>query len=97
METDTAKAVHSQGVSLIDYNRAATPLVEIVTKPHFHTKEDVAAFLKELQRIARYNDISDADMEKGQMRVDVNISISPCHPELVSGSQDTKDAELNSA
>jgi aspartyl-tRNA(Asn)/glutamyl-tRNA(Gln) amidotransferase subunit B len=77
METDTAKAVHSQGVSLIDYNRAATPLVEIVTKPHFHTKEDVAAFLKELQRIARYNDISDADMEKGQMRVDVNISIHP--------------------
>ena len=77
METDTAKAVHSQGVSLIDYNRAATPLVEIVTRPHFHTKEDVAAFLKELQRIARYNDISDADMEKGQMRVDVNISIHP--------------------
>lgn len=77
METDTAKAVHSQGISLIDYNRAATPLVEIVTKPHFHAKEDVAAFLKELQRIARYNDISDADMEKGQMRVDVNISITP--------------------
>lgn len=76
METDTAKAVHSQWVSLIDYNRAGTPLVEIVTEPHFHTKEDVGAFLKELQRIARYNDISDADMEKGQMRVDVNISIA---------------------
>lgn len=50
--------------------------MEIVTKPEFHSKEDVAYFLKELQRIARYNDISDADMEKGQMRVDVNISIS---------------------
>lgn len=84
METDTAKAVHSQGVSLIDYNRAATPLVEIVTKPHFHNKEDVAAFLKELQRIARYNDISDADMEKGQMRVDVNISISKLANQWIS-------------
>lgn len=76
METDTAKSIHTQGASLIDYNRAATPLIEIVTKPEFHTPEQVAAFLKELQRIARYNDISDADMEKGQMRVDVNISIS---------------------
>ena len=76
METDTAKAIHTQWSSLIDYNRAATPLIEIVTWPHFLSKEQVAAFLKELQRIARYNDISDADMEKGQMRVDVNISIS---------------------
>ncbi len=77
METDTAKSIHTQGASLIDYNRAATPLIEIVTKPEFHSGEQVASFLKELQRIARYNDISDADMEKGQMRVDVNISISP--------------------
>ena len=76
METDTAKSIHTAGASLIDYNRAATPLIEIVTKPEFHTPEQVASFLKELQRIARYNDISDADMEKGQMRVDVNISIS---------------------
>ena len=76
METDTAKSIHTHGSSLIDYNRAATPLIEIVTRPDFHTPEQVAAFLKELQRIARYNDISDADMEKGQMRVDVNISLS---------------------
>ena len=76
METDTAKSIHTAGASLIDYNRAATPLIEIVTKPEFHTSDQVASFLKELQRIARYNDISDADMEKGQMRVDVNISIS---------------------
>lgn len=76
METDTAKAIHTQWSSLIDYNRSATPLIEIVTRPEFHSATQVAAFLKELQRIARYNDISDADMEKGQMRVDVNISIS---------------------
>lgn len=61
---------------MLDYNRAATPLIEIVTRPDFHSAQQVAAFLKELQRIARYNDVSDADMEKGQMRVDVNISIS---------------------
>lgn len=76
METDTAKSIHTEWSSLIDYNRSSTPLIEIVTKPDFHNAEQVAAFLKELQRIARYNDISDADMEKGQMRVDVNISIS---------------------
>jgi aspartyl-tRNA(Asn)/glutamyl-tRNA(Gln) amidotransferase subunit B len=76
METDTAKAIHTQWSSLIDYNRAATPLIEIVTEPEFHSAAQVSTFLKELQRIARYNDISDADMEKWQMRVDVNISIS---------------------
>lgn len=76
METDTAKSIHTENSSLLDYNRAWTPLIEIVTEPDFHTAEQVGAFLKELQRIARYNNISDADMEKWQMRVDVNVSIS---------------------
>lgn len=76
IETDTAKTIHHMEKALIDYNRAATPLVEVVTKPDFHTEDEVVEFLKELQRIAKYNDISDADMEKWQMRVDVNISIS---------------------
>lgn len=75
METDTAKMIHDGGQALIDYNRAGTPLVEVVTWPDFSDADDVSEFLKELQRIARYNNISDADMEKGQMRVDVNISI----------------------
>ena len=91
METDTAKAIHTQWSSLIDYNRAATPLIEIVTRPEFHSATQVAAFLKELQRIARYNDISDADMEKGQMRVDVNISISPVIP-AQAGISENKDS-----
>lgn len=88
METDTAKAIHTQWSSLIDYNRAATPLIEIVTRPEFHNATQVAAFLKELQRLARYNDISDADMEKWQMRVDVNISISPVIPANAGISND---------
>lgn len=76
MECDTAKMIHSDQDSLIDFNRATTPLIEIVTWPNFHTEDEVVEFLKELQRIAKYNDISDADLEKWQMRVDVNISIS---------------------
>lgn len=75
METDTAKMIHDGGQALIDYNRAWTPLVEVVTWPDFSDADAVSEFLKELQRIARYNNISDADMEKWQMRVDVNISI----------------------
>jgi aspartyl-tRNA(Asn)/glutamyl-tRNA(Gln) amidotransferase subunit B len=75
MECDTAKMIHDGGQALLDFNRAGTPLVEIVTKPDFSTTEEVVEFLKELQRIVRFNDLSDADMEKGQMRVDVNISV----------------------
>lgn len=75
MENDTGKMIHNHGQALIDFNRAGTPLVEIVTLPDFRNAEEVIEFLKELQRIVRYNDIADADLEKGQMRVDVNISL----------------------
>ncbi len=75
MENDTAKMIHSGWDALIDFNRAGTPLVEIVSKPDFTNADEVVEFLKELQRIVRYNQISDADMEKWQMRADVNISI----------------------
>lgn len=76
MENDTAKMIHDDNEALIDFNRAGTPLVEVVTGPDFHTEDEVVEFLKELQRICQYNNISDAEMDKGQMRVDVNISIS---------------------
>lgn len=75
MENDAGKMIHNQWEALIDFNRAGTPLVEIVTGPDFTSAEEVNEFLKELQRIVRYNNIADADMEKWQMRVDVNISI----------------------
>lgn len=75
MECDTAKMIHNGGEAMIDFNRAGTPLVEVVTGPDFSSADEVVEFLKELQRIVRYNDIADADLEKGQMRVDVNISI----------------------
>jgi aspartyl-tRNA(Asn)/glutamyl-tRNA(Gln) amidotransferase subunit B len=77
IETDTAKSSHQGDAVLLDFNRAGTPLVEIVTYPDFRSDDEVIAFLKELQRVARYNMIGDADMDKGQMRCDVNISLRP--------------------
>jgi aspartyl-tRNA(Asn)/glutamyl-tRNA(Gln) amidotransferase subunit B len=75
LECDTAKMIHEEGKSLLDFNRAGTPLLEIVSEPDFSSTEEVIEYLKELQRLARRNQLSNADLEKGQMRIDVNISI----------------------
>ncbi len=77
IEADAGGSKHSVTKSLIDYNRAWSPLMEIVTEPDFRSKEDVLEYLKELQKIMRFVGASDADMEKGQLRCDVNISIRP--------------------
>ena len=79
LEEDAAKNVHPKGAdyTLVDYNRAGTPLVEIVTEPDIRTPEEARIFLQELQRIMRALNISDADMEKGQLRCDANISLRP--------------------
>ena len=77
LEIDTGKTIHTESMELIDFNRSGTPLVEIVTNPDFRSADQVIAFLKELQRIVRYNNISDADLEKWHMRCDVNLSIMP--------------------
>ncbi len=75
LEEDVAKSTHLANASVIDYNRAGTPLMEIVTKPDLDTAEEAFCYLKTLQQILIYAGISDADMEKGQMRCDVNISV----------------------
>lgn len=75
MENDAGKLVHEGGKSLVDLNRAGSPLVEIVTEPDFRSKEDVVDYLRELQKNLRFCGGSDADMDKGQMRCDVNISV----------------------
>lgn len=77
LECDTAKSLHQDWEMLLDFNRAGTPLLEIVTWPDFTSAESAVEFAKEIQRIAKRNNLSDADMEKGQMRVDVNVSIRP--------------------
>lgn len=77
LENDAGKLIHAGGKTLCDYNRAGAPLMEIVTDPVFHEKEEVMEFLKELQKLMRAAGVSDADMEKWQMRCDVNISIAP--------------------
>ena len=74
LEEDVAKSTHVGKNSLVDFNRAGTPLMEIVSEPDIDSAEEAVAFLKSLQQILIYGDISDADMEKGQMRCDVNIS-----------------------
>ena len=77
LEEDTASSSHegSEG-SLVDFNRAGVPLMELVTKPVIHTAEEASAFARELQLLLRTLGVSDANMEKGEMRVEANISIS---------------------
>jgi len=75
LENDAGKLIHAGGKTLCDYNRAGSPLMEIVTNPVFSSAEEVMEFLKELQKMFRYYGVSDADMEKGQLRCDVNLSV----------------------
>lgn len=75
LEEDVAKSTHLGTSSIIDYNRAGTPLMEIVTEPDLESSAEAFAFLRSLQMILQQGGISDADMEKGQLRCDVNISI----------------------
>ena len=75
IENDAGKLVHAGGRTLCDYNRAGSPLMEIVTQPDFRSKSDVLGYLEELQKLMRWCGASDADMEKWQLRCDVNISV----------------------
>lgn len=77
LEEDAAKITHYATHSLIDFNRAGTPLMEIVSAPDLTSPDETYAYLKSLQQILICGGISDADMEKGQMRCDVNVSLRP--------------------
>ena len=75
LENDAGKLTHTEGKTLVDLNRAGSPLFEIVTEADFRSAEEVGVFLRELQKILRFLESSDADMEKGQMRCDANVSL----------------------
>jgi aspartyl-tRNA(Asn)/glutamyl-tRNA(Gln) amidotransferase subunit B len=76
LEEDTARSQHESGRSLVDYNRAGVPLMELVTEPVIHTPEEAGKFARELQLLLRALGAGEANMEKGEMRVEANISVS---------------------
>jgi aspartyl-tRNA(Asn)/glutamyl-tRNA(Gln) amidotransferase subunit B len=77
LEEDVAKSFHFENSTGIDFNRAGTPLMEIVTQPEINSPEEAFAFLTALKQILIYGAVSDADMEKGQLRCDCNVSVRP--------------------
>jgi len=77
LEEDVAKSFHFETTTGIDFNRAGTPLMEIVTQPEIASPEEAFAFLTSLKQILIYGGVSDADMEKGQLRCDCNVSVRP--------------------
>jgi len=77
LEEDVAKSFHLENSTGIDFNRAGIPLMEIVTQPEINSPEEAFAFLTSLRQILIYGAVSDADMEKGQLRCDCNVSVRP--------------------
>ena len=77
LEEDTGRLIHPEGAdySLVDFNRAGVPLMELATEPDMRSGEEALKFAEEFQLILRYIGVSDADMEKGEMRVEVNVSL----------------------
>ena len=77
LENDAGKSIHAHNESQVDLNRAGTPLLEIVSEPDMRSSEEVILYLKKMHSIVRYLEISDANMQEGSFRCDVNISIRP--------------------
>jgi aspartyl-tRNA(Asn)/glutamyl-tRNA(Gln) amidotransferase subunit B len=90
LEEDAAKNQHAPDgtATLVDYNRGGTPLLEIVTEPDFRSAAEAKAFLQELRTLMRRVGVSDADMEKGQMRCDANVSLMPINEDGTFAQQE---------
>ena len=94
LEEDTGKLVHENGVSLVDYNRAGVPLLEIVSEPDMRSIDEVNAYLTRLRQILIYIGASTGDLEKGAMRMEANISLRPVGTEAFGTKVEVKN--LNS-
>jgi len=99
IEEDTAKSLHSNGKTLLNYNRAGVPLIEIVSKPDMNSAEEATTYLERLREILLYLNISDCKIEEGSMRADVNISLSAtdelgtkCEIKNIGSISNVKDA-----
>ena len=97
LEEDVAKSTHHDKFTTIDFNRAGTPLMEIVSEPDIASAEEAFAYLSSLRQILVYGGVSDADMEKGQMRCDVNISVRPEDQEQLGAKIELKNLNSMSA
>ncbi|QSR84546.1 Asp-tRNA(Asn)/Glu-tRNA(Gln) amidotransferase subunit GatB [Methylacidimicrobium sp. B4] len=97
LEEDVGKSFHLERCSGIDFNRAGTPLMEIVTEADLTTPEEAFALLTTLREILRYGKVSDVDMEKGQLRCDVNISVRPVGTEAFGTKREIKNLNSISA
>lgn len=95
MEEDAGKSTHPDGAdySLVDLNRAGTPLLEIVSEPEMHNSEEAKAYAKELWLTMKFSGVSDVDLYHGNMRFDVNVSVSK-DPAVLGTRTETKN--LNS-
>jgi len=94
LEEDTARSIHAGGKSLVDFNRAGVPLMELVTEPAIHDAESAGNFARELQLLLRTLGASDANLEKGEMRIEANISVAEEGSETLGTKVEVKN--LNS-
>jgi len=94
LEEDAGKLTHFNNYSLVDLNRAGTPLIEIVSQPDMHCPEQARLYCEELHRLMRYADVSNGDLYHGNMRFDVNISVAPEGSEKLGTRAEVKN--LNS-
>jgi len=77
LEEDTARSAHEEKTSIVDFNRAGVPLMELVTEPVIHDAETAVAFARDLRLLLKYLGASDANLERGEMRIEANISVGP--------------------
>jgi aspartyl-tRNA(Asn)/glutamyl-tRNA(Gln) amidotransferase subunit B len=93
LEEDAGKSIHelSETETFLDYNRAGSPLIEIVSEPCMRSAEEAGAYLTEIRRLVRYLDICDGNMEEGSMRADLNISIRPISTEKLGTKVEIKN------